>query len=479
MRMYPKQYINGEWVEGTGSRMMSNVNPFTNKLIYSYRSASEADLDAAFKAAKSAQKAWAKTSPAEKQEHLERLAQVIFEMKDDVHYWIREEGGSVAPKCDFEFGMSIAIVKEAMGFPLMMDGRIMPSNIPGKENYVFRKPKGVIGVITPWNVPLVLAMRSVIPAIATGNAVVLKPASDTPGAAFLIAEFFEKAGLPTGLLNVVAGSGSEIGDAFVSHPIPKLISFTGSTAVGHRISEIAGKNLKDVSLELGGNNAMVVLKDADIEQAAKAAVFGAFFHQGQVCMAINRIVVDKEIYDSFTRTLVGMVKALQVGDPADPKTFIGPIINQDQVRSIEGFVDATIKAGATVALQGRTDGNLIYPWIFADVTNDMPAAKNEVFGPVVCIIKSNSEEEAIAIANDTEYGLSGSVFTQDLFHGMQVARQIESGMCHVNDQSINDEPQVMFGGEKASGLGRFNAQWVVDKFTTSQWISVQVAYRPF
>lgn len=280
MRAYPKQYINGEWVEGTGSKMMTDVNPFTNETIYSYRSASEADLNKAFEAAKTAQKEWEKTSPAEKQGYLEKLAQVIVEMHDDVYFWIREEGGSVVPKCDFEFFTSIAIVKEAMGFPLMMDGKIMPSNIPGKENYIIRKPKGVIGVITPWNVPLVLAMRSVIPAIATGNAVVMKPSSDTPGAAFLIAEFFERAGFPKGLFNVVAGAGSEIGDAFVSHPIPKLISFTGSTAIGHRIGEIAGKNLKDVSLELGGNNAMIVLDDADIEHAAKAAVFGAFFHQG-------------------------------------------------------------------------------------------------------------------------------------------------------------------------------------------------------
>ncbi len=479
MKAYPKQYINGAWVEGTSSRMMSDVNPFSNETMYRYRSASEADLDAAFKAAKSAQKGWEKTSPAEKQGYLESLVHAIVEMKDDVYYWMREEGGSVVPKCDFEFHMSISIVKEALGFPLMMDGKIMPSNIPGKENYIIRKPKGVIGVITPWNVPLVLAMRSVIPAVATGNAVVLKPASDTPGAAFLIAEFFEKAGFPKGLLNVVAGSGAEIGDAFVSHPIPKLISFTGSTAVGHRIGEIAGKNLKDVSLELGGNNAMIVLKDADIEHAAKAAVFGAFFHQGQVCMALNRIIVDINIHDKFIEALVNIVKTLQVGDPADPKTFIGPIINKTQVESIESLVNATIKAGAKVALQGKTEGNLIYPWIFTNVKNDMPAAKNEVFGPVVCIIKSKSEEEAIAIANDTEYGLSGSVFTRDLYHGMQVARQVESGMCHVNDQSINDEPQIMFGGEKMSGLGRFNAQWVVDKFTTAQWISVQSEYRPF
>ncbi len=479
MRAYPKQYIGGEWVEGTGSTIMTDVNPFTNETIYSYRSASEADLNKAFAAAKTAQKEWEKTSPAEKQGYLEKLAQAIVEMHDDVYFWIREEGGSVVPKCDFEFFASIAIVKEAMGFPLMMDGKIMPSNIPGKENYIIRKPKGVIGVITPWNVPLVLAMRSVIPAIATGNAVVMKPSSDTPGAAFLIAEFFERAGFPKGLFNVVAGAGSEIGDAFVSHPIPKLISFTGSTAVGHRIGEIAGKNLKDVSLELGGNNAMIVLDDADIEHAAKAAVFGAFFHQGQVCMALNRIIVDQSIYDKFITTFVEITKHIKVGNPAEPDTFIGPIINQTQVKSIEGYIDATVKAGAKIALQGKTEGNLIYPWIFTDVTNDMPAAKYEVFGPVICIIKAMDQEEALRIANGTEYGLSGSVFTKDLYRGMQLAKRVESGMCHVNDQSINDEPQIMFGGEKFSGLGRFNAQWVVDKFTTAQWVSVQVEYRPF
>ncbi|MDR0839584.1 MAG: aldehyde dehydrogenase family protein, partial [Oscillospiraceae bacterium] len=411
--------------------------------------------------------------------YFEALVSAIVEKEDDIRYWLRAESGSTAPKVDFEFHTVIEFAKEAMYLPFMMSGKILPSNMPGKENYVYRRSKGVIGVIAPWNVPLVLAMRSVIPAVATGNTVVLKPASDTPASAFLIAELFEKAGIPAGVYNAVAGAGSEIGDAFVSHPIPKIISFTGSTEVGRRIGEIAGKNLKDVSLELGGNNAMIVLADADIEQAAKAAAFGAFFHQGQVCMAVNRVIAVDSVHDAFVAALVDTVKSLKVGDPADPDTFIGPIINAAQVKGIEENVARTLAAGARAALVGKTDGQLVYPWVLTGVTNDMAAAKNEVFGPVCSVLRARDEDEAIAIANDTEYGLSGSVFTRDVFHGMQVARRIESGMTHVNDQSINDEPHVMFGGEKSSGIGRFNGEWVLQKFTTEKWVSAQTEDRKF
>jgi len=477
MKKYDRQYINGEWKVGRGTKELSNYNPYNEKLLYSYKPAGVDDINEAYAAAEKAQTEWAKTTPAQKIGMLEKLVSAIADMRDDVYACLMEEGGSVKPKADFEFYTSMDIVKEAMSFPMMMEGKIIPSNIPGKENYIYKIPKGVIGVIAPWNVPLVLAMRSVIPAIATGNAVVLKPATDTPGSAFLIAEFFEKAGFPAGLLNVIAGRGSEIGDAFVSHPTPSLISFTGSTEVGRHIGEIASGWIKDVSLELGGNNAMIVLEDADIERAAAAAAFGAFFNSGQVCMALNRIVVLEKVYDAFMDAFIAATKTLKVGDPSDLETFIGPIINRSQVASVEKLVRETVMAGATVVLKGKTEGNLIYPWIFADVTNDMPAAANEVFGPVCCLIKAKDEQEAIDIANDSEHGLSGSVFTRDLYRGMRVARQIKTGMIHVNDQSINDEPQVMFGGEKASGVGRFNAQWVVNKFTTEQWVSVQTQYR--
>ena len=244
--------------------------------------------------------------------------------------------------------------------------------------------------------------------MATGNAVVLKPASDTPASAFLIAEWFDKAGFPKGLVNVIAGRGSEIGDDFVSHPVPSLLSFTGSTDVGRRIGEIASGLLKDMSLELGGNNVMLVLRDADVERAANAAAFGAFFHQGQVCMALNRVIVDSGIHDAFVEAFLAVTKRLKVGDPADPETFIGPLISRTQVKSVEGLIRGTEAAGATVALRGVTEGNVISPWVFTDVANDMPAAANEVYGPVCCILRARNEDEAVALANDTRYGLNGN-----------------------------------------------------------------------
>ncbi|NLO47680.1 MAG: aldehyde dehydrogenase family protein [Clostridiales bacterium] len=476
---YTKQYIGGEWRIGTARKTLSNYNPYNGELLYTYQSAGEKDLDDAFHAANNAQKSWALTSPEEKQGYLTRLYQAIVDKKSDIFHWLKIESGATVAKASFEYNTTLEFAKVAMSFPLMMEGKILPSNIPGKENYIFRQPKGVIGVIAPWNVPLVLAMRSVIPAIATGNAVVLKPASDTPASALLIAELFEKAGFPAGLYNAVCGSGSEIGDTFVSHPIPGLISFTGSTEVGRRIGEIAGKHLKDVSLELGGNNAMLILKDADVKQAAKAAAFGSFFNQGQVCMAVNRVIAVNEIYDEFVSAFVNVTKDLKAGDPGDPETFFGPVINESQIRTIEKYIFQTIKAGAHVALEGKTEGSVVRPWILSNVHNDMPAAKNEVFGPVCCVIRARDEAHAVEIANDTEYGLSGSVFTKDIYHGILIARMINSGMTHVNDQSINDEPHVMFGGEKASGLGRFNAQWVVNKFTTEKWVSIQKEDRYF
>ena len=477
MKAYTKQYIGGEWREGSGGSELANVNPYSGETLYTFRSAGAKDVDDAYRAAREAQKIWAAKAPAEKQDCIEKLGGSIMDLKDDIYACLTEEGGSTRAKADFEFNTIISFVKSVMAFPTMMEGRILPSNIPCKDNYIFRIPRGVVGVITPWNVPLVLAMRSVMPAIATGNSVVLKPATDTPGSALLIAEIFERAGMPKGLLNVVAGRGSAIGDLIVEHPVPSLISFTGSTEVGRHVGQIACGAVKEVALELGGNNAVIVLEDANVSRAAKAAAFGAFFHQGQVCMAINRIIVMDAVYDSFAEAFAEETRTLPVGDPADPATFIGPIINKDQVVSIETFVRDTKAAGAKVLLQGKTEGNLIWPWVFTEATNDMPAAKDEVFGPVCCLIRAKSEMEAIAVANDTRYGLSGSVFTKDLYRGIKVAKQIESGMVHVNDQSINDEPHVMFGGEKESGVGRFNGRWAVDKFTTQKWISVQTEYR--
>lgn len=473
MEQFKKQYINGEWVEGTGESMLENNNPYTGDLLYKYKSGSAEDVDKAYKAAKTAQPEWEALLPSERGQYLEKLLQVMIEMEEDIRELLIKEGGSAPSKVDFEVNTSRAIIKEAMTFPEHIEGKIIPSNIKDKKNYIIREARGVIGVIAPWNVPFVLSLRSAIPAIATGNTVVLKPASDTPASALMIAQMFEKAEFPPGVFNVVVGKGSEIGDSLTEHPIPSMISFTGSTEIGKHIAGIAAESVTDVSLELGGNNAMVVLEDANIEDAVNAAVFGTFFNAGQNCIRINRLVLLDGIYEDFKEKYVEAVKEINVGDPNDPNTYYGPVINESQRDQINKLVQDTIEAGATVELEGRTEGNVIHPWILGDVTNDMPTAANEVFGPAISLIRVQDEKEAIRVANDTDYGLSGAVFTEDRYHGMEVAKQIESGMVHVNDMTINDEPHVMFGGEKESGLGRFNGQWVKETFTRERWISVQ------
>lgn len=480
LQNFTKQFINGQWRDGASSSTIQDYNPYSGEQLLTIQGASTTDLDEAYRAAQQAQPVWEAMPLGEKKQLFERLVKVLEEKRADIIQWLIQESGSTFIKATAEFESSVKMVKESASFLTRITGQILPSYVPNKENRVYRTAKGVIGVIGPWNFPFLLTMRSLAPAIATGNSVVIKPASDTPvTSGLLFGEIFEQAGFPTGLVNVIVGRGSEIGDAFVSHPIPCMISFTGSTEVGRRIGELAGKNLKDVALELGGNNAMVVLKDANIERAAKAAAFGKFLHQGQICMALNRIIVDQEIHDKFVEKFTEIVKTLQTGDPANPTTFIGPLINKQQVERIQQNVHDSVAQGATISLDGTVDNLLMQPIILTNVTNDMPIAKNEVFGPVACIIKAKDEEEAIKIANDSPYGLSGSIFTEDLHHGVEVGKKIKTGMIHINDQSVNDEAHVSFGGEKESGIGRFNGEWAINKFTTVKWISVQNGYREY
>lgn len=473
MREYPKQFINGEWTEGSGSKVLRNVNPYTGQTLYEYRSVSLDDINTAFIAAHDSFKAWSHTQPKEKQELLERLLDTAIKMKDDICACLIEEGGSTNFKADIEYQTTIDIIKQALNYPYMANGKMLPSNNKGRDNYVVKRPRGVIVVIVPWNFPLLLAMRSVIPAIATGNTVVLKPSSETPASALLIAELFDKANSPKGLLNVIVGSGNDIGNEIITHPLASMISFTGSTPIGKHVGQCASNHLKHISLELGGNNAMLVLDDADIEQAAKSAAFGAFFHQGQICMSINRIITSKNIHKKFIDAFVEETKILKVGRITDADAFIGPLISKGHREKVENHINATIEAGAKIALKGKTEGSFIYPWIFDEALNEMPAAANEVFGPVCCVLVAADENEAINIANDTNYGLSASIFTSDRYHGLQMADRLTVGMVHINDQTVMDEPHVMFGGEKGSGVGRFNGQWIANSMLTEKWISIQ------
>lgn len=337
-------------------------------------------------------------------------------------------------------------------------------------------------MISPWNFPFHLTQRSVAPALALGNAVVIKPASDTPvTGGLLAARIFEEAGVPKGVISVLVGSGAQIGDAFVEHPIPKFISFTGSTPVGLNIGRIAsgGKYLKHVALELGGNSPFVVLADADLDQAVAAAVMGKFLHQGQICMAINRIIVEDALYDRFVELYAEKVRALKVGNPSDADTVIGPIINRKQLEGLLNKVSRAKEEGARTVVEGEVRGNLLPPHVFADVTADMEIAREEIFGPLVGIQRARDEAHALLLANDSEYGLSSAVFTKDLERGARFARQIKAGMTHVNDIPVNDEAHAPFGGEKNSGLGRFNGEWAIEEFTTDHWVSVQMTPRSY
>jgi aldehyde dehydrogenase (NAD+) len=479
---FTKMFIDGQWVEGSSDKSIDNTNPFTDETLFSIRSADESDLDQAYEVAKAAQVEWATMLPQNRRALIEKFAEVTLEHKEDIIDWLIKESGSTRIKAEGEFMASMAIIKEAATFPFRMDGLIKPSIVPNKENRVYRKPLGVIGVISPWNFPFHLAVRSIVSALATGNTVVVKPATATPvTGGLLFASLFEEAGLPKGVLNVVVGRGSEIGDAIVEHPVPKLISFTGSTEVGKGIAEKAGRLLKKTALELGGNNVFVVLDDADIDRAVESAVYSKFYHQGQICMSTNRILVAESIHDAFLEKFVERVRALKFGNPNESDTQVGPLIDHDQVERILDQIKQTVEAGATLQVGGNADGNVLEPTVVSGVTNDMPLAKNEIFGPVAVILSFKDDAEALKLSNELPYGLSGAVHGS-IYRATEFARQVETGMIHVNDQSVNDEPHLPFGGEKDSGLGRFNGEWVLEEFTTLQWVSVmheRREYKPF
>lgn len=474
------QYIGGIWKNGNASTELVNRNPFNQEVLSSVNIATVQDLDEAYEASFKAQKEWALVNPYKKRDILEKAVTYIDSHEEEIVNMIIDELGGTRLKAAFEIGLVKNIIREAATFPLRMEGKILPSVEDHKENRLYRIPAGVVGVISPFNFPFYLSMKSVAPALGAGNGVVLKPHEETPvTGGTLIAKIFEEAGIPKGLLNIVITEIQEIGDAFVEHPIPRIISFTGSTGVGSHIGQLAVKHFKKPILELGGNSAFIIMDDANLDYAVQAATFSRFTHQGQICMSANRVLVQRALYDPFIEKYKEKVASLKVGDPRDPETIIGPVVNQRQADNLQKIIQKSVQQGAKIVLDGLLEDNLVHPTILADVTPNMTAAQEELFGPVVCIIPFDTEEEAIALANDTRFGLSGAIHTENIERGVQMAKQIQSGMIHVNDITINDEPIVAFGGENQSGIGRLNGQWSLDEFTTMKWISVNYSQRTF
>ncbi|MER5640875.1 aldehyde dehydrogenase family protein [Kitasatospora sp. NPDC002227] len=469
-----RQYIDGEWTTGSGSWDIVDLNPYNGEKLASITVATVGELDQAYRAAERVQKAWARKNPYARRLVFERVLRLIEEREQEITETIITELGGTYLKAGFEISLCKDMLREAMQLSLRAEGRILPSPVDGKENRLYRLPVGVVGVISPFNFPFFLSLKAVAPALALGNGVVLKPHQDAPiTGGTLIAKLFEDAGLPPGLLNVVLTDIAEIGDAFLEHPVPKVIAFTGSDTVGRHVAQVAAGHFKRSVLELGGNSALIVLDDADVDYAVDAAVFSRFAHQGQVCMAANRVLVDRSLLPEFTEKFVAKVASLKVGDPHDPATQIGPLINTAQADAVGAQVDKAVEEGAQVLLRGQTVGALMDPVVLGGVPDDAAILRREVFGPVVLIVPFDGEEEAVRIANDTPFGLSGAVHTGDIERGVRLAQRIETGMIHINDGTIADEPIVPFGGEKASGVGRLNGDATVEAFTTLKWISIQ------
>jgi benzaldehyde dehydrogenase (NAD) len=461
----------GEWVDGSGGTAPV-VEPATGNPLATIGIASREDVDEAVSRASVAQRAWAALPFDKRAAIFHEAARLLKTRAARFIDWNVRECGSIVPKAQWELDATYEQLLMAAALPMQPDGLLFPSALPGRTNRWRRIPIGLVGVIAPWNFPLLLAMRSVAPALALGNAVLLKPdlqSAVTGGA--LIAELFADAGLPPGVLQMLPG-GPPVGDAIVRHSGVGMISFTGSTAVGRQIGEICGRMLKKASLELGGNNAMIVLADADLDKAASCAAWGAFLHQGQICMQAGRHLVHRTIAAAYVDKLAARAARLAVGDPAGGAVHIGPMINERQAERVEHIVRDSVAAGAKLVIGGKRNGRYFEPTVLDGVTAQMPAFRDEIFGPVAPVTVFDSDDEAIELVHASDYGLAAAIHSRSRSAAMAIATRLRAGMVHINDQTINNEFQVPFGGMGASGNGsRFGGPVNVEEFTQTQWIS--------
>jgi len=478
-----KMYINGEWVGALDGAVYDDLNPYTGEVFARVPSGKQADAKRAIDAAVVAFPAWSHTLPAERQALFLKAADILEKKQMEIVTILAEETGCTFGFAMFQTMFTPGLLREAAAQVHQASGEIMPADLPGAFYMTIRQPVGVVAGIAPWNAPLILSLRSICMPIAYGNTTVLKPSTESAAAGgVVIAEVFQEAGFPKGVLNLVTngpGGSGEIGDEFIEHPKVRRINLTGSSEVGRQLAEKAGRYLKRVALELGGQNPLVILRDADVDNAVNAAAFGGFLHQGQICMSTRRVIVEKPIVKEFTEKFVKKVSAYKVGNPKEPDTIIGPLINQQQFNKVKNSVDAAVRDGAKILCGGKSEGLCYYPTVLTNVKPGTPFCCEETFGPVVSVIGVENEEEAVAVANDTMYGLSAAVFTRDLAKGLAIAERIESGIVHINDQTVHDEPQVPFGGVKDSGWGRFGGKAALEEFTELRWISAQLTPRQY
>lgn len=470
------QYIDGDWCIGSSRQVLNVADPYSREILTKFQMATAADVDRAYSSAQKAQLSWQIQPPQVRRRVFDEAIAWLHDNHAEIYDLLVSELGSTQLKAELEIELARESLQTAAALTAHPVGQLLASPDPQRENRLYHKPVGVVGVISPFNAPFFLSIKPTAPALALGNAVVIKPHELAPvSGGTLIAKMFEESGLPIGLLNVVVTDISEIGDAFVDHPVPHTISFTGSSRTGRHVAEVAGKELKRTVLELGGNSALIVLDDANLDLAVNAAVFSRFMHAGQVCMSANRVVVDDQLHDEFVQRYVAKVSSLRVGDPRRPETRIGPLISPEQAAVLDDQIEEALTCGAYEQLSRQPrpiDSGLYHPVVLTNVTPENPVSQVELFGPVVCIMRAHDEDDAVRIANATPYGLSGAVHSRDVARAVRVAHRIQSGVVHVNNSTFGDEATVPFGGVGASGNGRLGGEASVHAFTQSIWIGV-------
>src|SRR5215216_5987662 len=432
-------HIGGEWVEASGGKTFEDNDPFTGEIVASVPAGTREDARRAIEAGAEAFPAWSQTPPAARQQIFLKAADVLEARSEEIAAWLTRETGSTFGFAIFQLHFVPGLFRQAAALPYMPMGEVIPSDT-GTFAMGLRRPVGVVGAIAPWNAALILSARSIAAPLALGNTVVAKPSEESPVVGGLLwAEIFAEAGLPDGVLNVVThapGDAGPIGQELVEHPAVRRINFTGSTATGRTVAEAAGRHLKRVVLELGGHNPLLVLDDADLDYAVDASAFGAFLHQGQICMSARRLLVDAKVADAYLDRLAAKTAGLKVGDPATPGTIIGPLINQRALDTVEGRVREAVAGGAKVLAGGERVGNAFQATLLADVPADSELARVETFGPVATVEVVDGAEEAVARANDTAYGLAAGILTGDPDRGLALADRLQVGIVHVNDQPV-------------------------------------------
>ncbi len=460
----------------TTGRTFRRLNPVTGEVASEAVAATVADAVAAADAAAASFPAWAALGPNARRAILLKAADALAAKGDAFVAAMASEIGATVAWARFNVMLASSMLREAAALTTQVSGEVIPSDKPGCLSMAIREPAGVVLGIAPWNAPVILGVRAIATPLACGNSVVFKASEICPRTHALIVEALEEGGLPAGVVSLVTNApedAAEIVGALIDHPDIRRINFTGSTNVGRIIAERAARQLKPVLLELGGKAPLLVLKDADVDEAVKAAIFGAFFNQGQICMSTERIIVVPEVAEEFVAKFTERAKALKAGDPRDGKAPLGAVVDARTVEKVEALIADAVSKGATVTGAGAADGVLLPAQVVDKVTADMRLYSEESFGPVVAILRAKDEDDAVRLANDSEYGLSAAVFSRDTSRALSVARRIRSGICHVNGPTVHDEAQMPFGGTKASGYGRFGGKAGIAEFTELRWITVE------